>query len=121
MKILDWEKIVEKEYKVEKVYDIEDLKPYLTSPKNYENCFTVYDITETEILNENFFAAYVFDEREISKRDVISYTNSGWTTLIIFIETLDGENISNYFMHFSNVLEFEEVDKFLEKIKIKEI
>ena len=26
MKILDWEKIVEKEYKVEKVYDIEDLK-----------------------------------------------------------------------------------------------
>ena len=118
MNILKWEKLINLKYKVKKVEDINQLKPYLTSPKMYQNLFTVFDITETEIDDSNFYAAYVFDENQIVNRNVISKDNSGWNTTVLFIESKDKKNITNWFIHQSNGLYPEEMDLFLTDIKM---
>ena len=121
MNIIKWENLINSKYDVKKITNINCLKPYLTNPKMYFNMFTVYDITETEIDDKNFYAAYIFDERQIAGRKVVLPGDSGWTTTVIFIESKDGKNISNYFMHHSNGMAVEEIDIFLTKIKIREL
>ena len=112
MKIKDWENYVINKYGAQKVDDVLKLKQYLTNQFSYSYNFTPEEITETEITNEDYYSAYVFNEDEIAHRKVISHDNSGWKTTIIFIASNDKINISNYFIHESNGLTREEMDKF---------
>lgn len=116
MKIKDWEKYVYKKYNAIKINNFLDLKKYLTSSLNYAHNFTPEEITETEISNEDFYAAYVFDENKIAGRNVLSKDNSGWNTTIVFIASKDRSTISDYFIHESNGLYRSEMDKFCREI-----
>lgn len=102
MKIKNWENYITKKYNAKKVEDFLQLKKYLTNQLNYSHNFTPEEITETEILNDEYYAAYVFDENNISKKRLTTYHNSGWNTTIVFLASKDKINISNYFVHESN-------------------
>lgn len=116
MKIKEWEDYVFKKYDAIKLTNFFELKRYLTSQENYAHNFTPDEITETEITNEEFYAAYVFDENKIANRIVISYDNSGWNTTVIFLASIDKINISNYFIHESNGLTRNEMELFCNDI-----
>lgn len=77
MKIKDWEDYVIKKYNAQKIENFIELKKYLTSPENYAFNFTPEEITEMEIMNDEYYSAYVFDENIIAKRVVVSHSNSG--------------------------------------------
>lgn len=83
MKIKNWENYITKKYNAKKVEDFLQLKKYLTNQLNYSHNFTPEEITETEILNDEYYAAYVFDENNISKKRLTTYHNSGWNTTIV--------------------------------------
>lgn len=112
MRIQDWENYIIQKYKAQKIINFLDLKKYLTNPENYSFDFTPNIITETEIPNTEFYAAYVFDENIIGNRIVKSTINSGWNTTIVFIGSKDNVNITKIFMHDSNGLTNEELDNF---------
>lgn len=116
MKITEWEKYVTTKYNAKKIDDFLELKKYLTSPENYAFNFTPEEITETIIINDEYYSAYVFNENDIAKRVVKSQDNSGWITTIVFLASIDNVNISKYFIHESNGLTREEMDKFCEDI-----
>lgn len=116
MKIKDWENYVIKKYNAQKIDDFLQLKKYLTNSLNYAYNFTPEEITETEISNSEYYSAYVFDEDKIAQRKVVSNDNSGWNTTIVFLASKDKENICNYFIHESNGLTREEMDKFCKDI-----
>ena len=126
MKIKDWEKYVTEKYNAHKIDNFIELKKYLTSPRNYAHNFTPEEITETVIMDNEYYSAYVFDENIIAKRKVISNDNSGWNTTIVFLASKDKVTISKYFIHDSNGLTSEEMDNFcndidpLDKGKTKE-
>ena len=126
MKIKDWEKYVTEKYGAIKVTNFVDLKKYLSDQKNYAHNFTPEEITETVIMDNEYYSAYVFDENIIAKRKVISNDNSGWNTTIVFLASKDKVTISKYFIHDSNGLTSEEMDNFcndidpLDKGKTKE-
>lgn len=119
MKIINWEKKFLKKYNAKKIDNFNDLKNYLTDIRNYQKCFAPEIITETEIKNDEFYAAYVFDESNIANRQVVSPNNSGWITTIIFLASKDKINISNMFMHQSNGLTDKERHKFYKVIYTK--
>lgn len=116
MKIKAWENYVIKKYNAKKINDFLQLKKYLTNPLNYAYNFTPEEITETEISNSEYYSAYVFDEDKIAQRKVISNDNSGWNTTIVFLASKDKVTISDYFIHESNGLTREEMDKFSKDI-----
>lgn len=116
MKIKAWENYVIKKYNAKKINDFLQLKEYLTNPLNYAYNFTPEEITETEISNSEYYSAYVFDEDKIAQRKVISNDNSGWNTTIVFLASKDKVTISDYFLHESNGLTREEMDKFSKDI-----
>lgn len=116
MKIIKWEKYIYKKYNATKVNNFLDLKNYLTNPLNYAHNFSPEEITETEISNEDFYAAYVFDENKIAGRKVSSKDNSGWNTTVVFIASKDRISISDYFIHESNGLFRQEMDNFCKDI-----
>ena len=116
MKITKWEKYIYEKYNAIKIDNFLDLKNYLTNPLNYSHNFTPEEITESEISNEDFYAAYVFDENKIAGRKVSSEDNSGWNTTIVFIASKDKSSISNYFIHESNGLFRQEMDNFCKDI-----
>lgn len=126
MKNKDWEKYVTEKYNAHKIDNFIELKKYLTSPRNYAHNFTPEEITETVIMDNEYYSAYVFDENIIAKRKVISNDNSGWNTTIVFLASKDKVTISKYFIHDSNGLTSEEMDNFcndinpLDKGKTKE-
>ncbi len=110
MKIIDWERYVFKKYGAIKITQLIDLKKYLTDPDNYSFNFTPEIITETEIMNDEYYSSYVFDENKIANRKVKSRDNSGWNTVIVFLASNDKVNISKYFIHESNGLTREEMN-----------
>lgn len=116
MKIIDWERYVFKKYGAIKITQLTDLKKYLTDPDNYSFNFTPEIITETEIMNDEYYSSYVFDENKISNRKVKSRDNSGWNTIIVFLASNDKVNISKYFIHESNGLTREEMNMFCKDI-----
>lgn len=116
MKIKDWEKYVTEKYNAHKIDNFIELKKYLTSPRNYAHNFTPEEITETVIMDNEYYSAYVFDENIIAKRKVISNDNSGWNTTIVFLASKDKVTISKYFIHDSNGLTSEEMDNFCNDI-----
>ena len=116
MKIKDWEKYVTERYNAHKIDNFIELKKYLTSPRNYAHNFTPEEITETVIMDNEYYSAYVFDENIIAKRKVISNDNSGWNTTIVFLASKDKVTISKYFIHDSNGLTNEEMDNFCNDI-----
>lgn len=116
MKIKDWEKYVTEKYGAVKVTEFDDLKNYLSDQRNYAHNFTPEEITETEIMNDEYYGAYVFDENKIAGREVRSTSNSGWNATVVFIASDDKVNISNYFIHESNELTRTEMDNFCNDI-----
>lgn len=96
MKIKKWEEYVIKKYEAIKVDNFLELKKYLSNEKNYAHNFTPEEITETEIMNDEYYSAYVFDESKIVKRDVKSKHNTCWNKLIVVLASKDFVNISNY-------------------------
>ncbi len=116
MKIKDWEKYVTEKYNAHKIDNFIELKKYLTSPRNYAHNFTPEEITETVIMDNEYYSAYVFDENIIAKRKVTSNDNSGWNTTIVFLASKDKVTISKYFIHDSNGLTSEEMDNFCNDI-----
>ena len=116
MKIIYWEKYVFKKYGAIKITQFTDLKKYLTNPDNYSFNFTPEIITETEIMNDEYYSSYVFDENIIANRKVKSRDNSGWNTVIVFLASNDKVNISKYFIHESNGLTREEMNMFCKDI-----
>lgn len=116
MKIKDWEKYIVKKYNAIKINDFVDLKKYLTNQENYAHNFTPEEITETVIMNDEYYSAYVFDESKIAHRQVQSTDNSGWNTTVVFIASYDKVNISDYYIHESNGLTRLEMDEFCRDI-----
>jgi len=116
MKIRDWEKYVIEKYGAHKIKDFRELKNCLTDRLNYAHNFTPEEITETEIMNDEYYGAYIFDENKIANREVKSVDNSGWNTTVVFIASNDKVNISNYFIHESNGLTRKEMDNFCNDI-----
>ncbi len=116
MKIKDWEKYIIKKYDAIKINDFVDLKKYLTNQENYAHNFTPEEITETVIMNDEYYSAYVFDESKIAHRQVQSTDNSGWSTTVVFIASYDKVNISDYYIHGSNGLTRHEMDEFCRDI-----
>lgn len=116
MKIFKWEKYVYEKYNAIKIDNFLDLKKYLTNPLNYAHNFTPEEVTESEISNEDFYAAYVFDENKIAGRNVSSGDNSGWNTTVVFIASKNRSLITDYFIHESNGLSRQEMDNFCKDI-----
>lgn len=116
MTIKDWEQYVFKKYKAKKIENFLELKRYLTNPLHYAHNFTPEEITETEILNDEYYAAYVFDEDIIAGRKVVSEIDSCWNETIIFLASEDAVNISEWSMHTSNGLTDSELTSFCDDI-----
>lgn len=96
MTIKDWEEYVFKKYKAKKIENFLKLKRYLTNPLHYTHNFTPEEITETEITNDEYYAAYVFDEDIIAGRKTKSLCDTCWQKLIVFIASKDKQTISDY-------------------------
>ena len=111
MNIQEWENYIRTKFNVDKIENISELQQYLT---NFacEDC-DVEMLTEGQMTNDDFYAAYNFSEREFLNRDVITY-NSGWGTTLVFISSIDGESISEYFVVGMNGFSNEDVKKFYE-------
>lgn len=116
MKINKWEKYIYEKYNATKVNNFLDLKKYLSNPLNYAHNFTPEEITETEISNEDFYAAYVFDESNIAKRKVETKYESCWNKLIVILASKDKVNISDYCINTAGGLTDEESIKFYNEI-----
>lgn len=114
MNIIDWENNLSKNLKYEKINTIDGLKDFVTNPENYSYNFSISEITEDSIADEDFYAAYILDEKEILKKDVISYSNSGWVTTIVVIGSSDKKKIDDYYILGLNGFTQEEVRQFLD-------
>ena len=114
MTILEFEKKVFSKYGAVKVQDLSSLKTFLTHQPQENISFSPEVLTENEIQNNEFYAAYVFDEKKLTKRKVLKpLSDSGWQTTIIFLAVQDGVNIEEWFMHDSNSLTVSEIKNFL--------
>lgn len=114
MNIIDWENNLSKNLKYEKINTIDGLKDFVTNPENYSYNFSISEITEDSIADEDFYAAYILDEKEILKKDVISYSNSSWVTTIVVIGSSDKKKIDDYYILGLNGFTQEEVRQFLD-------
>lgn len=116
MKINDWENYVYEKYDAIKATKFEDLKNYVSDQRNYAHNFTPEEVTEGEISNEDYYAAYVFDESKIAKRKVITKYESCWKKLIVVLASKDKINISNYCINTAGGLNDEESIRFYRDI-----
>lgn len=78
--------------------------------------FNIESITEDEISNDKFYAAYQFEEESITKRKVIPTLYMGLTTMIVFVESKDQVNISQISMRDSGGLTTNELELFYNDI-----
>lgn len=115
MTIKDWENNLKQDLNYEKVTDVEELKYFTTNPDNYSYNFSVEEITEDTISNDDFYAAYVLDEKEILKKETISYGNSGWTTTIVILSSSDKKDIEDYYIVGLNGFSPDDTRAFLQK------
>lgn len=116
MKITDWENMAYRKFNASKINNINNLKQYLSDIRNYENNFSPEELTEGEISNNDYYAAYIFDESKIVNREVRTKCNSGWNKLVVFIASKDKINISNYSISTAGGLSNEEYSKFYNQI-----
>ena len=116
MKIKDWEKYVTEKYGAIKVTNFVDLKKYLSDQENYAHNFTPEEITETVIMNDEYYSAYVFDESKIANRDVITKYESCWNKLIVVLASKDKINISKQCINTAGGLTDEESIRFYRDI-----
>lgn len=114
MNIKEWEEYIKSKYKVMQTYDFEELRYYLSDNGNYPE-FTPSEVTEGQFADNEFFSAYLFDEREILKKDAITY-NSGWATTIVLLASNDGETILDYSVLGLNGFDDKSVRKFFEEV-----
>ena len=113
MNIKEWEQYIKTKYNVTKIDDFEELRYYLTSNDFYPE-FTPSEITEGQFYDDEFYAAYLFNEREILNKDAITY-NSGWTTTLVLLASTDGETILDYCVLGMNGFERSDVKNFFEQ------
>ncbi|NCB48556.1 MAG: hypothetical protein EOM55_02910 [Clostridia bacterium] len=73
-------------------------------------------LTESEISEENFYAAYQFEEKSIAKREVFPTLYMGLNTTIVFLESKDKIKISNFCLRDSGGLSQEELNLFYNDI-----
>lgn len=73
---------------------------------------TIENMTEQEISSDKFYSAYQFDEKSIANREIKPTFYMGIDTTIVFIESEDNLNISQYCIRDSGGLTEEESDKF---------
>ena len=112
MKIIDFENKIDEKYKVQKIVEFNELRTYLTYDDSYPK-FTPFEVSEGFMENDDFYAAYVFDENEICKNRVRGGANSGWNTTIVFVASIDKVEIDDYFVHTSNGLPEKDYREFL--------
>ena len=112
MKILEWEEQIKKRLNFIKTQDFESLKNYLVNV-NYYPTFTPSEVSEGVFFDEEFYAGFIFDEKEILKRDV-QEVDSGWKTTIILLASIDGENILDYHIVGLNDFSRDELRKFID-------
>lgn len=116
MKISEWENLINKKYKVlSTITNFADLRKYLTHSDSYP-IFTPFEVSEGFMEDNDFYAAYVFDEKDIAKREINSSVDSGWNTTIVLTSSVDSVDIDDYFVHSSNGLTDKEYRKFLSYI-----
>lgn len=128
MKIKDWEEKVGAAYKMQKYTDFSEVtKLCLTHPEPKEgDGMTPYAACEGYADGEVFYAAYVFDEEEITGRkidltDLRSEWNpegwgSGWDKTVVLLFSRDGVNIDYYDIMKSNAYHPREVPEFYQVI-----
>lgn len=116
MKIIEWEKNISKTFNYEKFTAFEELKSFLSNPESYKDNFDPENVSEEEILNDEFYAAYVFNEHEILKRDAIGFSNSGWTTTIVLVAADRNKNVSGCFVLGLNGFTKNEISNFFKII-----
>ena len=112
MKIIEFENKINENYTVQKIVEFDELRIYLTYDDSYPK-FTPFEVSEGFMENEEFYAAYVFDENEIGEGDVKTGLNSGWNTTIVFVASMDKVKIDDYFVHTSNGLTEKDYREFL--------
>lgn len=126
MKIKDWEKKVGTVYKMQKYTNFNKAaKLCLTPPGDWQN-ITPEAACEGYADGEVFYAAYVFDEEEITGRkidltDLRSDWNptgagSWWDKTMVLLFSRDGTNIDYYDIMKSNAYSWKEVKDFLELV-----
>lgn len=115
MKILEWEKNIFEKYHAKKITEFNELKQYLTSQEFYKDCFNCYTVTETEISDEDFYAAYVFDEEKIAGHKITEKQNTGWKTSVVFVASVNKKDFNDYFMHTSGGLKGQEISSFIKQ------
>lgn len=116
MNISKWEKNISKTYNYEKIVVFDELKYFLSNPESYQSDFSPENISEGEISNDDFYAAYVFNEHEILNRDAIGYQNSGWTTTIVLSSVDKKDNITGFYVLGLNGFSEKDATKFFEII-----
>ena len=112
MTIEKFEKEISKKYKFEKIIDFETLRDYLTICDAYP-IFTPFEVSEGVVEDEDFFAAYVFVDNNISELSISPAINTGWKTTIVLISSVDKINIDDYFVLTSNALPEKQYRDFL--------
>ena len=112
MTIENFEKEISKKYKFEKITNFEKLRDYLTFCDSYPT-FSPFEVSEGFMEDDDFCAAYVFEERDISKQIISPAINSGWNTTIVFISSTDKISVDDYFVQTSNALPEKEYREFL--------
>ena len=118
MTIAEWEQKVKKLYDFKKTQNLQELKPYLSHPNNYATNFNVEGITEGDILDEFFYAAYIFSEKQILGKSPSQKNNSGWRTTIVFTSSINGKDMDDFYAVGLNGFSDLEVKTFFKSISL---
>lgn len=121
MKITEWESNLNNKFSFEKIEDFNDLKVYLSNANNYVGNFSPSEVSEGELYDEYFYAAYILNEHEILNKDATIYTNSGWTTTIILVESKNKIDIDNYYICGMNGFLQDDVRRFLKECMLDNV
>lgn len=114
MTINQWEQRINKLYTFQKCCSIDELRPYLTNALNYGENFCPSGISEGQLNDDDFYAAYVFDEHQILGSDIVVYSNTGWTTTIVLLQSQNKVDIDDYYICGMNGFSRNQVRTFLQ-------
>lgn len=85
---------------------------------NNNDIFSIKFLTENEVTDDEFYAAYVFYDLESEKHENV---NTGFNANLVILGSLDNKTICSYCVITNGKLNQEDYNKFLDNINIDEI
>ena len=77
--------------------------------------FTINFVTENEVTDEEFYAAYVFNDLESLN---YTQTNTGFSKTFVVLGSMDNKTISSYYVMTNGKLNQKDLDEFLNVVSI---